>query len=379
MKIALVGPTYPFRGGISHYTTLLHMHLQRKHQVKFYTFSRPYPKKLYPGDASFDNSEMKLTVKDAIAIVDWANPFSWIKTGLLITKWSPHVVIFPWWIWGWAVPFWTIARMVSLMKNAKILFVCHNVVEHEHAFWKTLFSKSALSAGDSYIVHSQSDYENLKKMFPDAKVTMNFHPTYEIFNQKSIPKEEARRKLKINAKFKKILLFFGIVRPYKGLRYLIEAMPEIISELPDLCLIIAGSFWEGKKSYLKSIEEYVLNNNIMIFDNYIPNEDIAIYFSAADLVVLPYVSATGSGVTQIAFGSNKPVVATSVGDLPHVIEDGRRGLIVPPKESASLVHAVIKCFTNNLLESFVENIKVDQYLFSWDNLTEVIENSVLET
>lgn len=378
MKIAIVGPTAPFRGGISHYTTLLYGHLRKKHNVQFYTFSRPYPKVLYPGDASFDKSEMKFTAKNASAIVDWANPYSWIKTGLLIKRWSPQIVIFPWWIWGWAFAFRTIAQIASSGENSRILFICHNVVEHEHAPWKALLSKLALSTGDFYIVHSQSDYENLKRMLPDAKVTMSLHPTYEVFNQQSTPKEEARKKLNIDQKFKKILLFFGIVRPYKGLRYLIEAMPKIISELPDLCLIIAGEFWKDKGNYLKSIEARCLNSNIMIFDDYIPNEEVSTYFSVADLVVLPYVSATGSGVTQIAFGSKKPVVATSVGDLPSAIEDGRRGLVVPPRDPISLSEAVIKCFSNNLLESFVKNIEADQYLFSWDNLIKVIENSVLE-
>ena len=134
MKIALIGPTYPFRGGISHYTTLLNSHLQKKHQVQFYTFSRPYPKLLYPGNASPDQSTMRFSNKNTISIIDWANPFSWIKTGLLIIRWSPQIIIFPWWMWGWAIPFWVIAKIASLRNKVKTLFICHNIIEHEAAF-----------------------------------------------------------------------------------------------------------------------------------------------------------------------------------------------------------------------------------------------------
>ena len=377
MKIVIVGPTYPFRGGISHYTTLLCLHLQKKHQIRFYTFSRPYPKKLYPGDASFDPSETKLIVEAAIACIDWANPFSWIKVGLSILRWSPHLIVFPWWMWGWSIPFWTIAKIATLRANTKILFLCHNVIEHESTFWKVLFSKFVLSTGNFYIVHSHGDYKNLKKMLPNAKVTISFHPTYEVFELNSASQDSPKKGPNISNRLKKTILFFGVVRPYKGLEYLIKAMPQIINKLPDLCLVIAGEFWEDKTRYLKLIQEYGLGDNIMVFDSYIPNEEIAAYFSIADLVVLPYVSATGSGVTQIAFGFNKPVVATSVGDLPRVVEHGRRGLIVPPQESTSLANAIIQCFEDGVIKTFSENIKNDRYLFSWDHLTNIIESKVL--
>ena len=374
MKIALVGPTYPFRGGISHYTTLLYMNLQKRHDVQFYTFSRSYPKLFYPGDASSDESRVKFMVADTIAIIDWANPFSWIKTGLLVARWSPYVIIFPWWMWGWAIPFWTIAKTVSFTKNAKILFLCHNVIEHETAVWKTFFSRLALSAGDFYIVHSQSDYRDLKKIFPDAQIKMNFHPTYEIFCQKSMSKEEAKIKLKIDRKFKKIILFFGIVRPYKGLNYLIDAMPQILSEIPDVCLIIAGEFWQDGEKYLTRIEDLKLADNVMIFNKYIPNEEVGIYFSAADVVVLPYISGTGSGIVQIAFGFDKPVIATSVGCLPEVVDDGKTGYLVEPMDSKAIADAVASFYKEGREAAFVNNITKEKEKFSWDRMVETIES-----
>ena len=374
MKIALIGSTYPFRGGISHYTTLFYSHLQEKHQVQFYTFSRPYPKLLYPGNASPDQSTMRFSNKNTISIIDWANPLSWIKTGLLIIRWSPQIIIFPWWMWGWAIPFWVITKIATLRNKIKILFICHNVIEHESALWKSVLTKFALSVGDSYIVHSQSDYKNLKKIFPSAKVTINFHPTYEIFNQESISKEEAKIKLRINSKFKKTMLFFGVVRSYKGLSYLIEAMPQIIAELPDLCLIIAGEFWEEEDSYLKQIKELHIENVVKVINKYVPNEEVGVYFSAADVVVLPYVSGTGSGIVQIAYGFDKPVIATKVGCLPEVVDHGRTGYLVEPMNAQAIADAVVSFYENDMEEVFARNIAIEREKFSWARMVQTIES-----
>jgi glycosyltransferase involved in cell wall biosynthesis len=373
MKIALVGPTYPFRGGISHYTTLLYVHLKEKHEVRFYTFNRQYPKILYPGDASYDSSRMRLSNADAIPSVDWTDPFSWFKTASIITQWSPDLVIFPWWMWGWAIPFYTIGKIVSLKSSARILYICHNVVEHETSRGKRELSKFVLSIGDCFIVHCQQDYENLKKMFPNARIVVNCHPTYKVFNQNSISKKEARKKLGIADEFKKILLFFGIVRPYKGLAYLIEAMPRIVNEMPDTFLLVVGEFWENKDRYLQRINEIGIEDNVKVIGRYIPNEDVGIFFSAADVVVLPYVSGTGSGIVQLAFGFHKPVIATKVGCIPEVVNDGKTGLVVERMDPFAIASAVISFYKQDMQDGFKKNIVVDKEKFSWNRLRESIE------
>ncbi|UCG30891.1 MAG: glycosyltransferase [candidate division WOR-3 bacterium] len=373
MNIVLVGPTYPFKGGIAHYSTLLCLQLRKKHRVKFLTFSRQYPALLYPGDPGCDKSRIKLSIDDALPIIDWANPVSWVKAARVITDFSPVIVIFAWWMWGWVVPFWIIAQLSRIRSGAKILYICHNVIEHEPNFWRNFLSKFALTSGDFYIAHSQDDYDRLKQLFPHAVIKLNFHPTYKFFNRERIKRGEARQRLGIEPEFKKVLLFFGIVRPYKGLRYLIEAMPRVIKEIPDLCLVIAGEFWQEKDLIVDMIHRFDVADHVLILDEYIPNEDVFLYFSACDVVVLPYVTATGSGVTQIAFGFNKPVVATATGDLPYVVENGRRGLIVPPEDSTLLADAIIRCFDNDLLRTFRKNISKDGHLFSWENLTNSIE------
>lgn len=379
MNIIIVGPTFPFKGGIAHYTTLLCEHLRKKHQVKFFAFKRSYPGLLYPGNPEYDKSRMKLSVDDAVSMVDWANPISWVRTAHAITELSPDIVIFPWWMWGWAIPFWTIARLSRNRGRTKVLYICHNVVEHESNIWKHYLSKLALMVGDIYFVHSRNDYERLRKLFPRAVIKLNFHPTYEFFRHEQVTRDEARCRLGIDRKFKKVLLFFGIVRPYKGLRYLIEAMPEVLKELPDLCLVIAGEFWQEKNQIAKLIDRLGICGNVLVRDEYIPNEDVSTIFSACDLVVLPYVAATGSGVTQIAFGFNKPVVATATGDLPSVVADGRRGFVVPPMSSSQLAKAIIRCFREEVLKDFVRNISSDRFLFSWEHLTSSIEHAFART
>lgn len=373
MKIALVGPTYPFRGGISHYTTLLLTHLREKHQTQFYAFTRPYPRLLFPGDPSHDSSEMQLADIEAIPSVDWANPFSWFKTGLLIAEWSPDMVIFPWWMWGWAIPFYAIGKVVSIRAKAKILYICHNVIEHETAFWKSALSQLGLSIGDYFIVHSQQDYANLRRMFPEAKIRVNFHPTYEVFRHKLVSKENARKKLGIDGEFKKVLLFFGIVRPYKGLSYLIQAMPRIIAQMPNLCLLVAGEFWEKEENYLRQIKQLHVEDAVKVINEYIPNEEVGLYFSAADIVVLPYVSGTGSGIVQIAFGFNKPVIATRVGCLPAVVSDKETGYLIEPKNSRAIVDAVISFYNEGEQDVLVDNVARNKEKFSWDRMVEVID------
>ena len=375
MKIALIGPTYPFRGGISHYTSLLYGYLQEKHQVRLYTFCRFYPKLLYPGNSSVDDSKMRLSAVKAIPTIDWANPFSWVKTGLLISRWSPHLLVFPWWIWAWAIPFWIIGVVSSLKNKGEVLFICHNVVEHEAAIWKSIFTKFVLSIGSSFIVHSQSDYENLKNILPNANVMLRYHPSYEVFRRVPISKREARMKLGIGSKFNRVILFFGIVRPYKGLSYLIEAMPIVIAKIPHVCLIIAGEFWGEEEDYLRQIEELHVEDSVKVINEYIPNEEVGFYFSAADVVVLPYVSGTGSGIVQIAFGFDRPVIATRVGCLPEVVGDGKTGYLVEPNNSQAIADAVVSFYKEGKEGVFVDNITRDKKKFSWDRMVQAIEST----
>lgn len=369
MNICLIGPSYPFRGGISHHTTLLYRYLRASHEVQFFSFKRQYPEWLFPGKTDIDPSTLPIQEEGTNRIIDSMNPVTWLQVAGKIIKSQPDLLIIPWWVSFWAPQFYSISLLVKLFSKTRILFLCHNIVEHESKWIDKWLTRIVLRNGDFYIVHSTEDQQSLLSMFPNAKVIKSFHPTYDVFNSENFDPNMIRKKYGIEGN---IILFFGFVREYKGLKYLIKALPEIISKT-DVTLLIVGEFWKNKNEYLDLINILGIENKIIIIDEYIPNEEVGFYFSASDLVVQPYVSATGSGIIQIAFGFNKPVVATRVGCLPEVVKDGETGYLVSPKSSTEIARAIIKFFQKKQAEEFIENIKKNNYRFSWDRIVDVIE------
>ncbi len=209
-------------------------------------------------------------------------------------------------------------------------------------------------------------------MLPEAVIRRQFHPTYDIFNSEAVAPEACRKFLDVKSP---VILFFGFVREYKGLKYLLSAMPAILAGIPaPVTLLVVGEFWKDKNVYLQMIEDLGIGAHVRIVDEYVPNEDVGRYFNAADLVVQPYVSATGSGVAQMAFGFHKPVVATAVGSLPEIVEHGETGFLVPPADSAAIATAVIRFFKENQAAVFTKNIRVRQGRFSWAHLVDGLEN-----
>jgi len=369
MRISLIGPTYPFRGGIAHYTTLLYAHLRKRHEVDFFAFNRQYPKWLFPGTTDIDPSKIHIGEAGAQRILDSMNPITWLTVARKILRSHYDLLIIPWWVSFWAPQFWTISILVKLLSKTRILFLCHNVIEHESRCLNKVLTHMVLKNGDSFIVHSWEDRSHLLDIFPEANVRKTVHPTYNIFNLSDFDPQEVRQKIGIQGK---VLLFFGFIRNYKGLKYLLEAMPKVLSEVP-VTLLVVGEFWKDKSYYLKLVEKLEITPHVIFVDKYVPNEDVGKYFSAADLVVQPYVSATGSGIIQIAFGFHKPVIASRVGCLPEVVEDGRTGYLVAPKSSNDIAEAIIRFFQNGNADEFRNNVTRQNYKFSWDRMVDVIE------
>lgn len=370
MKIILVGPSYPFRGGISHYMTLLFRELKKSHNVKFYAFKRQYPKLLYPGKTDKDISNVTIKEKDIENVLDSLNPLSWWKVFKKIKHENPELVIFPWWVSFWAPQFWTICFLIKKFVKVKILFICHNVIEHESSIIGRLATRCVLKKGDYFIVHSSEDLNNLVNLLPNSNVKKTFLPTYKVFNFKNIDKQEAKSKIDLKGK---TLLFFGFIRPYKGLKYAIEALPLILKKI-DVTLLIVGEFWKDKQEYLDQIKDLGLGERVKIVDRYIPNEKVGLYFSACDIVLLPYISATGSAIVQIAFAFSKPVIASKVGCLPEVVSDKKTGYLVNSKEPQAIAEAVIDYYEENKEQEFMKNIEAEKEKFSWNKLVKVIES-----
>ncbi len=372
MRISLIGPSYPFRGGISHYTTLLYRNLRIRHCVNFFSFKRQYPKFFFPGKTDIDPSQIHFKEGDTKRIIDSMNPLSWMKVAWKIINSNQHLLIIPWWVSFWAPQFWTITFFVKKFSKTKVLFLCHNVVEHESKWYDKLLTRVVLRQGDYFIVHSNEDRSNLLKMLPKATVSKAFHPTYDCFNFSNHNPHEIRKQYNLKDN---VLLFFGFVREYKGLKYLLEAIPAVLSQIQTNLLVI-GKFWDDKEDYLKLVEKLKIGAHVIFIDKYVPDEEVGKYFSASDLVVQPYVSATGSGIIQIAFGFHKPVVTTRVGALPEVVNDGKTGYLLSPGSSEEIAEAIVNFFQHKKAEAFKRNSRNENYRFFWYRIIDVIESLV---
>ena len=213
MRISLIGPTYPFRGGISHYTTLLFRNLRQRHEVSFFAFKRQYPRWLFPGKTDIDPSKTHIKEEGAQRILDSMNPITWLVVARRILESNPDLLIIPWWVSFWAPQFWSISILVKLFSKARILFLCHNVVEHESKWIDKVLTRIVLRNGDFFIVHSQEDRHNLLKMFLHANVRVTLHPTYDVFNIGDFDPMMIRQKYGIKGD---IILFFGFMRDHSN-------------------------------------------------------------------------------------------------------------------------------------------------------------------
>jgi glycosyltransferase involved in cell wall biosynthesis len=370
MKFCVVGPTYPFKGGISHFTTMLVDQLRCEHEVIFLSFKRQYPRWLFPGISEPDPSNHVLRC-DCEYILDPMNPWTWLKTYRRIKHTRPDVLILQWW-----TPFWTptLAALSTLVKRrtaVRILYLCHHITPPDGGPFDLTLARTVLSRGDEFIVLSESDYADLRRALPEARIHLTLHPSYEAFNQNSPLPADARRVLGYGAD-DRLVLFFGFVRRYKGLGHLLRALSYVPADL-NVRLLVVGEFWDPASGYQAMAESLGIADRVQIIDRYVPNEEIGLYFSAANVVALPYLEATQSGVIQIAFGFDRPVITTSVGGLPEMLRDGRLGLLVPPQDEAALATAITAFFQENMQVGFEAAIRAERDVFSWERLVKLIE------
>ncbi len=373
MKIAIIGPTAPYKGGISHYNTLLCKNLSKRHKIELISWKRRYPKFFFPAEQLDKKSKKKIS-SDARFILDYLNPFSWLRAFFIVKKEKPKLLIFHWVTPFFSPVFTIISFLTKHFTKTKILLICHNVLPHERRFFDKFLTKLFFNNVDSFIVHSREDLENLKRLKKDINVKVGFLATFSFFNVKKYDVKKIKKDLKLK---EKVILFFGFVRKYKGLEYLIRAMPLILREI-NLDLLIVGEFWDDKKYYTDLIGSLGIGKNVKIIDRYVPDEEVGKYFSIVDIVVMPYVSATQSGIIQIAYRVNKPVITTNVGGLPDVVRDGKTGFIVRPKSYIDIAKAVIRFYKKGKKKEFIENIIKEKDRFSWEKYVKLVEGFVGE-
>lgn len=365
MKITILSTAYPYRGGIADFTGLLSQFLSENNTVQIINLKRQYPNFLFPGKTQFEPEKNKNDI-DLNNSVDTLNPFNWIRIGKKIKKDEPDLLIFNYWMPFFAPCFAKIASIARRNYKTKVLVICHNIIPHERNPGDTMLAKYFFKNANYFITLSKEVNDVLLKIIPEAEHKVLQHPVYSNFGE-SIDKEKAKEFL--NIKEENIILFFGFIRDYKGLDILLKAMP-IIKEKLNIKLLIAGEYYSNEEYYKNLIEELGLEDSLYLINNFIPKEEVKYYFSASDLVVLPYKSATQSGIAQIAINFKKPVVATDVGGLAEVVVDGKNGYVVEKENPKSLAEAVIKFYEEKKEEEFSQYNDKEVKKYSWEFFTD---------
>ncbi len=368
-RFCIIGPTYPYRGGISHYNTCLIRALAAAGDVRAINFKRLYPGFLFPGTTQLDESERPLTAASE-RIIDSINPFTWIAAGVRAARGTPDLTLVQWWHPFFAPAVFAVCAALKLARRGKIVFICHNVLPHERSLVDRCLAALAFSAADGFLVQSREDRDTLLRMRRNAHVVVHPHPIYDFFGTGSLAREAARGR--IGEPAGPLLLFFGYVRGYKGLMHLIEAMPLVRRRVPARLLVV-GEFYDDPAPYTALVERLGLGDAVRFENRYVGNEEVEGFFAASDLVVLPYVSATQSGIVQIAIASDRPVVVTDVGGLPEAVAPEKTGFVVPPRDPAALAGAIVRFFEEGWAARMAPSFAAERARFSWSAMVEAID------
>lgn len=365
-----MGPLPPYRGGIAHFNTAVVRGLRRRgYAVDLVTFARQYPERLFPGVTQIEPGPVPDDVK-APRLLDPLNPLSWRRALRRVRAHGSQTVVLPYWMSFFAPMTGTLARAVQ-RRDVRPIGLVHNALSHEPRAGETVLARFALSALDGALVLSEEVRADVGRLAPHVPVEMAPHPVYDQFGD-GLPQADARRRLGLPENGP-VLLFFGFVRRYKGLHVLLDALPAIREAIPAVCLVVAGEFYDDETDTRAQIERLGLGEAVRIEAGYIPGEEVATYFSAADAVVQPYLSATQSGVAQIAFQFERPVVTTDVGGLAEVVPHGEAGRVVPPNDAQALAEAVITLLTADDREAMRAGVRRQREAHSWDAVLDAVE------
>jgi glycosyltransferase involved in cell wall biosynthesis len=365
MKIAILSVFPPYRGGICQFNERLSQVLGQEHELLLVNFKRQYPDILFPGKTQLEPEGRSIA---QTAMLDTINPLSWGKTARYINRWQPDVLITRYWMSFFAPSLGFTTRRIKAKTKLAIL---DNVVPHEPKLWDKPLTRYFLNSFDKYGVMSRSVANDLLHFVPNAEYFFKPHPLYDHFGE-LLPKEIAKQSLGLDPN-KKTILFFGFIREYKGLDILIDAFAQLEGPYQ---LLIAGEFYGNEMRYQSMIANHPKTQDIILHSNYIPESEVGKYFSASDLCVLPYRSATQSGITAISYHFNVPVVATKVGGLEEYIRQGETGLLVEKAEPKLIATAIAKYFSELNPSECAQHIHALKKELSWEAFSRALVDFV---
>ena len=370
MKIIILGTAYPYRGGLSAFNERLAYEYQDQgHEVEIYTFTHQYPNFLFPGKTQYSTEPAPERLK-IVRKVHSYNPFNWFKVGREIARKKPDMMITKFWLPFMSPCFGTIARIVRKNKHTKLISILDNVIPHEHRIGDKMFVRYFIRPTDGFVAMSKSVLADLRLFTKDKPAVFCPHPLYDHYGER-LQRETALQLLNLPTQ-QRYVLFFGFIRTYKGLDLLLEAFADDRLRQQNVKLIVAGEFYGDPEPYLKQIKDLGIEDKVVLCTDFIPDSEVNRYFSAADIVAQPYKTATQSGVTQIAFHFEKPMLVTNVGGLAEIVPDGKIGYVVEP-DSKQIANALYQFFEENKQEEFEKNIMEEKQKYSWSKFTNSIE------
>ena len=377
MKIIIVGPSHPYRGGIAAFTDRLANEFQVEGaDVELYTFTLQYPSILFPGKTQYSDAPAPEDIK-IFRKINSINPFTWIKTAKEIKAKNPDIVVFAYWMSFFAPCYAQMAKLISKNKNTRCIGLVHNMMPHERSLLDRLLSPCFVKRMHAFAALSKSVLDDVSKLDKKSKPKLfSPHPLYDHYGDRE-DKAVALSSLYLDDNYN-YLLFFGLIREYKGLDLLLKAMSDERLDNYPLKLIVAGEFYEKKEPYLQMIDNLDIKDRVIICDKYIPDEEVKNFFNLADMVVQPYKSATQSGVTQVAYHFERPMLVTDVGGLREIVSDGKVGYVVEP-EPKKIADAICDFYDNDRKEFFEANIVEEKKKYEWSKMTETIMELYKET
>ena len=367
MKVIILGTAWPYRGGLATFNErLAKQFMEEGHKVEVWTFTLQYPSFLFPGKTQFSSEQAPkgLLIRREL---NSCNPFNWLRVGRAIRKAAPDLLVCCYWMSFFAPAYGLVSRMARKNGKTKCIALVHNMIPHEPSILDKLFAPYFVKSQDGFVALSESVVGDINRLDKAGKPkTFSPHPIYDHYGER-MKKDQACEALGLPVD-KDYMLFFGLVRAYKGLDLLLEAFGEVKDTLPNLQLIIAGEFYEDEATYRAQIKQLGLEERVIVRNEFVPDGDLRKYFGASDLIVQPYKTATQSGVTQVAFHFEKPMLVTNVGGLGEIVHDGKMGYACAP-EAKAIGENLKDYFENQRQQAFTAYLKKEKTKYEWSKMT----------